>query len=190
MEGKMTRVSGKTLVGKFGFPLENVANNTEKENTSIHRLSRLECLVLCLGGLTAALPLAADGQGATAQPAHAAARTAAAPSANTGAPLSGPCDPKKNVVRFYVDFSGNISDTGRTYEGPVCVEVFYNPVQQFVGLQSVTTIVNGPDLSKVVLGGPGTGGTEKAVPIHFEPQSANLLDEIVKIKAWGRNLKA
>ncbi len=186
----MTRVSGKNLVGKFGFPLENVANNTEKENTTIHRPSRLECLVLCLGLLTAALPLAADGQGAPAQPAHAAARTAAAPSANTGDPLSGPCDPKKNVVRFYVDFSGNISDTGRTYEGPVCVEVFYNPVQQFVGLQSVTTIVNGPDLSKVVLGGPGTGGTEKAVPIHFEPQSDNLLDEIVKIKAWEKNLKA
>src|SRR5260370_1186335 len=54
MEGKMTRVSGKNLVGKFGFPLETVANNTEKENTTIHRPSRLECLVLCLGLLTAA----------------------------------------------------------------------------------------------------------------------------------------
>jgi len=180
----MTCVSAKNLVGKSGFPLKNIGSVTEKETATIHRLSRLQRLVLFLGLLTAALPLAAAGQGPPAQPAR-----AAAPSANTGDPLSGPCDPKKNVVRFYVDFSGNISDTGRTYEGPVCVEVFYNPVQQFVGLQSATTIVNGPDLSKVVLGGSGAGGTVAAAPIHFDLQSDNLLAEIVKIYAAEGKLK-
>ncbi len=184
----MTRVSGKNLVGKFGFPLENVANNTEKETTTIHRLSPLRCLALCLGLLTAALPLAADGQVAPAQPAHAPAATASAPSANTGDPLSGPCDPKKNVVRFYVDFGGNVSDTGRTYEGPVCVEVFYNPVQQFVGLQSATTNVNGPDLSKVVLGASAAGGVAP-VGMHFDLQSDNLLAEIFNINAAEGKLK-
>ncbi len=180
----MTCVSAKNLVGKSGFPLKNIGSVTEKETATIHRLSRLQRLVLFLGLLTAALPLAAAGQGPPAQPAR-----AAAPSANTGDPLSGPCDPKKNVVRFYVDFSGNISDTGRTYEGPVCVEVFYNPVQQFVGLQSATTIVNGPDLSKVVLGGSGAGGAVAAAPIHFDLQSDNLLAEIVKIYAAEGKLK-
>jgi hypothetical protein len=143
---------------------------------------------LCLGLLADALPLTADGQVAPGQPAHASAGTAAAPVANTGDPLSGPCDPKKNVARFYVDFSGNISDTGRTYEGPVCVEVFYNPVQQFVGLQSVTTNVNGPDLSKVVLGGSAAGGVAP-VGMHFDLQSDNLLAEIVKINAAEKILK-
>lgn len=67
---------------------------------------------------------------------------------------------------FFVDFSGSVSNTGRTYEGPLCVEVFHNPIQQFVALQTSTTTVNGPDLSKVVLGGPSAGGEalQKAEP--------------------------
>src|ERR1700688_183585 len=36
---------------------------------------------------------------------------------------------------FTVDSSGSVSNTGRTYEGPLCIEVFHNPIQQFVGLQ-------------------------------------------------------
>src|SRR5947208_368212 len=108
--------------GRFVLVSKNGATMAVKVTAAINRLSYLRCLVLCLGLLAAALPLTADGQVAPAQPAHASAGTAAAPVANTGDPLSGPCDPKKNVARFYVDFSGNISDTGRTYEGPVCVE--------------------------------------------------------------------
>jgi hypothetical protein len=175
--------------GRLDLVSKNGASVAVRVTAAINRLSCLRCLALCLGLLATAWPWTADGQVAPAQPTHASSGTAAVPAANTGDPLSGPCDPKKNVARFYVDFSGNISDTGRTYEGPICVEVFYNPVQQFVGLQSATTNVNGPDLSKVVLGGPGSGGAVAAVSLHFDLQSDNLLGEIVKINAAEKILK-
>jgi len=69
-----------------------------------------------------------------------------------------PCRANIPTETFFVDFSGSVSNTGRTYEGPLCVEVFHNPIQQFLGLQTTTTTVAGPDLSKVVLGGPAAGG--------------------------------
>lgn len=78
--------------------------------------------------------------------------------------LIGPCSSKLPTQRFFVDFNGNVSDTGRTYEGPLCIEVFFNPIQQFVGLQTSTSTAPGPDLSKVVLGGPSAQGEKKLAP--------------------------
>jgi hypothetical protein len=70
---------------------------------------------------------------------------------------SGFCGPRMPVRRFVVDASGSVSDAGRTFEGPACVEVFYNPIQSYVSLATTTTIVNGPDLSKVTTGGGAQG---------------------------------
>ena len=83
---------------------------------------------------------------------------------------------------FFVDFTGSVSDTGRTYEGPVCITVLYNPVQQFVALQTSTATTNGPDLSKVVLGGPSAGGTLGAQgpgkkPANLPAAVAQLYDD-------------
>src|ERR1035441_6915427 len=64
--------------------------------------------------------------------------------------MKGPCPSGTPKERFYVDIGGNISDTGRTFEGPLCVEVFFNPVQVYVGLQSSTSVVAGPDRKSVV----------------------------------------
>jgi hypothetical protein len=83
-------------------------------------------------------------------------RRSAAPSGGSSA--IAPCTLNMPRELFFVDFSGSVSNTGRTYEGPLCIEVFHNPIQQFVGLQTSTNTVNGPDLSKVVLGGPSAGG--------------------------------
>ena len=76
-------------------------------------------------------------------------------SARTG---SGFCSSRMPVRRFVVDASGSVSDTGRTFEGPACIEVFYNPIQNYVSLATNTTTVNGPDLSKVVTGSSASGG--------------------------------
>lgn len=76
-------------------------------------------------------------------------------SSSTG--LKGPCSSNSPKQRFYVDFGGSVSDTGRVYEGPLCVEVFFNPIQSYVGLQSTTSLVAGPDVGKG-LGIPSSGG--------------------------------
>jgi hypothetical protein len=76
-------------------------------------------------------------------------------SARTG---SGFCSQHMPVRRFVVDASGAVNDTGRTLEGPACIEVFYNPIQSYVSLATNTTTVNGPDLSKVVTGSSASGG--------------------------------
>jgi hypothetical protein len=68
------------------------------------------------------------------------------------------------VRRFSVDASGNVSDLGKTSEGPLCIEVFYSPIQLYVSLATTTTTVNGPDLSKVVLGATAQGGVARAAP--------------------------
>jgi hypothetical protein len=59
------------------------------------------------------------------------------------------CGPRMPVRRFVVDASGSVSDTGRTFEGPACIEVFYNPIQNYVSLATNTTTIKGPDLSKL-----------------------------------------
>jgi hypothetical protein len=82
-----------------------------------------------------------------------------------------PCGSNMPRELFFVDFSGSVSNAGRTYEGPLCIEVFHNPIQQFVGLQTTTTTVNGPDLSKVVLGGPSSGGTAPTKAEEKKPTS-------------------
>lgn len=81
---------------------------------------------------------------------------------------------------FFVDFSGSVSNTGRTYEGPLCIVVFHNPVQQFIGLQTSTTTASGPDLSKVVLGGSAAGGKSVIPPPKAKP--ANLPTAIAQLK--------
>lgn len=70
----------------------------------------------------------------------------------------GSCGARMPVQKFVVDASGSVSDTGRTFEGPLCVKVFYNPIQNYVSLATVTTTVNGPDMSKVTTGSSAQGG--------------------------------
>ena|ERR1700730_17188423 len=107
-----------------------------------------------------------NGSGTAAGTGHVTKRTKSKGSAASSAGASAivPCTSNMPRELFFVDSSGSVSNTGRTYEGPLCVEVFHNPIQQFVGLQTSTTTVNGPDLSKVVLGGPTAGGEEKLKP--------------------------
>jgi hypothetical protein len=80
-----------------------------------------------------------------------------------------PCTSSMPHEVFFVDSSGSVSDTGRAYEGPLCVEVFHNPIQEFVGLQTSTKTVAGPDLSKVVLGGSSAGGAAVVKPAVKKP---------------------
>jgi hypothetical protein len=101
----------------------------------------------------------------------------------------GPCPAGKPSRSFYVDISGNVGDTGRTIEGPLCVQVGYNPVEEYVEIQSTTTTMNGPDLSKVVLGGPGTGGEQKAGALKPDLSGPDLPTVIKQLKTAEGQLK-
>jgi hypothetical protein len=93
--------------------------------------------------------------------------------------------------RFFVDFSGTVSNTGRTFEGPLCVEVFFNPLQQFIGLQAATATVAGPDLSNVVLGGPVAGGLAAPQPRAPGPNLPVAFRKLFHdAKGLGENLSA
>jgi len=83
----------------------------------------------------------------------------------------GACPSDVPEKTFVVDSSGSVSDTGRTLEGPLCVQVFWNPIQQFVNVQTSTGATNGPDLSKVVLGGPSAGGAAGTRKEETKPTS-------------------
>ena len=122
-------------------------------------------------------PAAAKSQAAAKQDAKQAAKEAAV-RAHAGSVISCPSRMPKEV--FFVDFSGSVSNTGRSYEGPLCIVVFHNPIQQFIGLQTSTTTANGPDLSKVVLGGSAAGGKNELPLTKAKP--ANLPGAVAQLK--------
>jgi len=96
-----------------------------------------------------------------------------APHADTGGslPPKSKCEGKKKVT-FMLDATGNVSSKGSSLEGPLCIQVYYNPVQYFVTISSKETRVPGPDLS-AVLGGGGQGGAPTP-PLPPPPEAAKL----------------
>jgi hypothetical protein len=79
--------------------------------------------------------------------------------------VPGACDAGKAKRHFTVDISGNASYTGRTYEGPLCIEIASNPVVQFTQIEAVAGApVKGPDPSSVFTGGSPSGGGKKLPP--------------------------
>ena len=100
---------------------------------------------------------------------------------------SGFCGPRMPVRKFVVDASGSVSDTGRAFEGPVCIDVFYNPIQSYVSLATTTTVVNGPDLSKVTTGGGAAGA---AVPLPKLPAPKNISQEFTLLMEREARAKA
>jgi len=74
---------------------------------------------------------------------------------------------KLPVRQFVVDPSGSVSDTGQNLVGPACVEVFYNPIQNAVFLQSSLAVVAGPDLNKALFGAGAQGGEiPQQIPVN------------------------
>lgn len=86
---------------------------------------------------------------------------AKAPPAGKSAQLL--CDKKTKVYSFVVDATGNVSDSGRSIEGPACVQVYFPAAQYKASLSQVTTTSKGPDASQTLLGTASTsgGGLEK-----------------------------
>ncbi len=95
------------------------------------------------------------------------------------------CTPTKRLPPFSMDATGNVSAKGKSIEGPVCIEVDYDPLQYRVSFSSLETRTAGPDPSSVLLGASKSGAKphEKAVPEEEKTLSktfAQLADNYYK----------
>ncbi len=67
---------------------------------------------------------------------------------------SGGCTAGVPVQNFYIDQNGNVTSTGRSGEGPACVQVHYNAFRFDVSITFTTSITAGPNLQSVTGSGP------------------------------------
>jgi hypothetical protein len=88
------------------------------------------------------------------------------------------------VQDFYVGVSGDVTNSGRTKEGPVCVRVHYNRLRFNLSLNFVTTQGKGVDLSSVLL----TGSLPAAAPGGaVDPRIAQLGNILAALTLVDRN---
>lgn len=97
---------------------------------------------------------------------------------NAGCPTGAP------VWDFYVGINGNVSDSGRTKEGPVCVRVHYNRLRFNLAVNFDTTQTKGADPGSVLLTGKvegmAAGGTNPADTVRVS-QLQNILDALIRL---------
>jgi hypothetical protein len=86
------------------------------------------------------------------------------------------CPSGATVWDFYVGINGNVSDSGRTKEGPVCVQIHYNRLRFNLAVNFDTTQAKGADLSSVILTGVVSGNAAGARnDTEREAQLQNIL---------------
>lgn len=102
--------------------------------------------------------------------------------ANVSEALSPLCNPKLPVHPFSLDSSGNVSNTGRSFEGPACIQVYYNPFQYEITLSQKTVQTSGPDLSQVALGGGKLAGATPSATPTPTPTPASVSEAFGAIK--------
>src|SRR5258708_165097 len=83
----------------------------------------------------------------------------------------------ETLVSSTVDPTGNAADKGRSIEGPVCVEMFFNPLATEVHLATTETRTAGPDPGSVFLGSSGAGAPGKSTKTSSAPGTAQLSTE-------------
>lgn len=87
------------------------------------------------------------------------------------------CTPNKRLPPFSMDATGNVSAKGRSIEGPVCIEVDYDPLQYRVSISSVETQSKGPDASSVLLGSKSVSGGIGSARALEDRRKANQLSK-------------
>ncbi len=86
------------------------------------------------------------------------------------------CPSGATVWDFYVGTNGNVSDSGRTKEGPICVQIHYNRLRFNLAVNFDTTQAKGADLSSVILTGAVSGNAAGARnDTEREAQLQNIL---------------
>src|ERR1700731_134342 len=90
------------------------------------------------------------------------------------------CPKDMALMSLEIDATGNVSDTGRSVEGPACIQVYFPAGQYRISLSQATTTSKGPDPSSVVMGSAPTsgGGSERLVA---EPPANNAENRFAKL---------
>jgi hypothetical protein len=97
------------------------------------------------------------------------------------------CPSGISVMDFYVGVGGDVTNSGGTREGPVCVRVHYNRFRFNLGLNFQTTRGKGVDLSSVLL----TGSLPSAAPGGaVDPRVAQLNSILTSMNQLSRNASA
>jgi len=117
-----------------------------------------------------------------------------APSRNTdnrqkqGGAVSLDCKSKRMVQSFYVDATGNVSDKGKSFEGPVCIEVHFNPLTQRVSFATTETRAAGPDLTTVFPGASTKPGGPGPTPDEQRQEEERKKSEENQLSVAFKNL--
>ena len=92
------------------------------------------------------------------------------------------CPKDMALFSFQIDATGNVSDTGRSVEGPACIQVYFPAAQFRVSLAQATTTSAGPKIDLTTLGNAPTsgGGSETLVA---EPPANNVENRFAKLAA-------
>lgn len=99
---------------------------------------------------------------------------------------SGGCTAGAPVRNFYIDQNGNVTSTGRSSEGPACVEVHFNAFRFDVSVTLNTSITAGPNLQSVTGSGPtAQTGAEKADELAKLQNELTRLDKAASEEANG-----
>jgi hypothetical protein len=70
------------------------------------------------------------------------------------------CSQPGKAQEFVLERDGKLDVSGKNYEGPLCVKVYYNPLHFYVDFSTSVTYTTGPDVSTVfTTGGSNTTGT-------------------------------
>jgi hypothetical protein len=92
--------------------------------------------------------------------------TASAQSTNTL------CSDPKKVQEFVLGKDGKVNVIGKTFEGPLCVQIDFNPLHFDADFSTSVSYVNGPDVSSVFTTGGSntTGASQPNAPKNRPPQ--------------------
>jgi hypothetical protein len=100
------------------------------------------------------------------------------------------CSARTPVQDFYINTNGDVTNSGRSREGPVCVQVRYNRLRFNMAINFQTTYSKGPDAGTVLLtgaaptqqpGGPADELTGKIRPFLIQlVQNAQIVADGVK----------
>jgi len=106
-----------------------------------------------------------------------------------GKPVVAGCDSNAPVFEFVVDSGGDVTDKGKTLEGPACLKIWYNPLQFKAGIHVLETTVAGPDLSSALGGQKAAGGAPVVSPTETKAP-VTLNDKFEKLKTDVKTITA
>ncbi|HXN71350.1 MAG TPA: hypothetical protein VN861_02220 [Candidatus Acidoferrales bacterium] len=100
------------------------------------------------------------------------------------------CPAGASTWDFYVGSNGSVGESGRTKEGPVCVQIHYNRLRFRLLVNFDTTQAKGPDLSSVLLTGTVSGAGAAGGNVDETQRAADLQNILAALSRQDRDASA